>query len=192
MSSVIFFILGTVLFFILLLNILSLPANWLLIFFFLLLYCLPQFMIDFHAILVMIAIALVAELLEAGIQMIITKRSGASRGGSWAGIFGSIIGAILGMPFLLGLGALVGALIGAWIGCYVVERMHGKKDEKASKIAFGALRGRLLGFSIKIALGAYIIVYGIQNTYLAIDTYSRDTPITQEEYVVLDVKNNHY
>lgn len=163
MTSILFFILGTVLFCILLLNIISLPANWCIVFFFIILYFLPGFTISFTTILILVAIALIGELLEAGLQMLLSKRHGASIAGNWGGIFGSIVGAIIGIPFLLGLGAIIGAILGAWLGCYAVEKMKGKSEQQAKKAAFGALKGKILGFSIKIALGAYIIVYGIQN-----------------------------
>lgn len=179
MSSFLFFIVGILLFCILLLNILSLPANWLIVCFFIILYILPQFILSFQSLLTIIGIALIAEILEFGLQMLIAKQYGASRIGNWAGICGSFIGAIIGIPFLLGLGALIGALIGAWLACYIAERIQGHRNEVASKIAFGVLRGKLLGFSIKIALGAYIIIYGIQNTYLRLE-YP-----TQQEYNII-------
>lgn len=179
MASIIFFILGTLFFCILLLNILSLPANWILVFMFAILYIIPGFTISFTTLLCLIAIAVIAEVLEAGVQMSIAKKSGASLSGNWAGIFGSIIGAILGMPFLLGLGALIGALIGAWLGCYIVERMRGKNDRHATRAAFGSLQGRLLGFTIKMALGAYIIVYGIQHTTFITEYPEYNIPVLE-------------
>ena len=153
-------LLTIVLFLILFLNVLSLPANWLIVCVFAVVLCTNA---SFTAVnfFVILALAIVGEILEGYLQIRISSKSGASRMGNFGGIVGSILGAIVGVSFFLGFGALLGALVGAWLGCYAVERMRNVDSHNAVRSAWGALKGRFLGFCIKMGLGMCMIVYGM-------------------------------
>lgn len=144
----------------LLLNIITLPANWIMLGF----ICIWKFigpttsnMNSFFFVL-LFGLVILGELIEYITQSWGSKKYGSSTSGMWAGLFGALVGAILGLPFLLGLGALMGALFGAWLGCYLMELANGRNREEASRAAKGALIGRLLGIIIKCAIGIIILL----------------------------------
>ena len=145
---------------VLLLNLFSLPANWMLIGLAAAWkYMSPGnelFNLQFFALLA--GLALLGELLEFGLQALKAKKYGSSNSGLWAGVVGAIIGAIMCAPFLLGFGALLGALAGAWLGCYLMEMIRGHGHNKAVQAAMGAMMGRFLGTVCKCAVGGVILV----------------------------------
>ncbi len=156
-----------VLLLVLLLNLLTLPANWVMIALSAMWYFLHPNGDGGHGIIngmnlnyfiTIIGLAIFGELIEYVTQAWGAKKYGSTTSGMFAGIIGAIIGAIFGMPFFLGFGALLGALAGGFIGCYVMEKINGKEDGEAFKAAKGALFGRFLGVIIKCGIGVVIMV----------------------------------
>lgn len=144
---------------VLLLNLLSLPANWIavgLVVVWRFAHPAPGNM-DTLFFAGLVGAAVFGEIVEFVAQAWGAKRYGSTTGGMWAGILGAIVGALLGVAFLFGLGAIIGALAGAWLGCYGLERMRGRSDEDASRAARGALVGRFLGLVIKCGIGAILL-----------------------------------
>lgn len=159
MSLILGIALGLFLFCLLWLNLLSLPANWLILGVLCLVAWLgPAGALDWAFVGLMAGVALVGEVFEFAAQWLGGRRGGASGAGNFGGVVGSILGAVFGAPFGLGLGALVGALAGAWIGCFAVERMRQESSARAASAAWGAFWGRSLGLVGKAATGAAIIV----------------------------------
>ena len=144
---------------VLLLNVITLPANWIMLgciglwkFF----YPSPGDMgVLFFASLV--GLAVFGELVEYVAQGWGSKKYGSSSSGMWAGLLGAFVGAFLGLPFLFGLGAFVGALAGAWTGCYLMELCRGRDAAEARRAAKGALVGRFLGVVVKCGIGAIML-----------------------------------
>ncbi len=146
------------------LQLFSAPANWVavgLVAFWKWLY--PESM-GWDFVILIAAIAGIAEALEFGLQIWGAGRYGATTRGNIGGIIGAIAGAIFGAPFLLGLGALIGALSGAYLGCLIVE-MPGRSNAEAFQAAKGAFVGKALGFTIKIAIGAVLVVLSIPKVW---------------------------
>lgn len=144
---------------VLLLNVVSLPANWIIVGLTVLWHFLSPVPGDmglgfFGALL---GVAILGEVIEFLAQAWGAKKYGAGTGAMWAGLIGAFVGAFLGLPFLLGLGALIGALAGAWLGSYLLEKARGRSEIEAARAAKGALVGRFLGIVIKCALGAIMI-----------------------------------
>ncbi len=155
LGSFFLFILGVVL----LLNIVMLPANWIMIG----LVVLWRFLTPYDDGMglcffgLLIGLAVLGELVEYATQIWGSKKYGSSTSAMWAGVLGAVAGAFLGLPFLLGLGALIGALLGAGCASYLVERLNGRSDAEARKSAKGTLVGRFLGIVIKCGIGAMMI-----------------------------------
>lgn len=145
--------------FVLLLNVITLPANWImlgLIGLWRFAYPSPGDMgVFFFAMLV--GLALFGEVIEYIAQGWGSKKYGSSTSGMWAGLLGALVGALAGLPLLFGLGAFIGALVGAWIGCYLMERYKGRNDYEARQAANGALVGRFLGIVVKCGIGAVML-----------------------------------
>lgn len=142
------------------LNIFSLPANWIILGVIALLDFLWPFSpgLSFWQWAALIAIALLGEAAEILFQLYKAKKYGSSTSGTFASLVGAILGAILLSPVFWGLGALVGAMLGAWLACYIMERLIGKSPRQAMRAAYGSMLGRFLGMTVKIGLGAMIIL----------------------------------
>ncbi|MDR2603957.1 MAG: DUF456 domain-containing protein [Desulfovibrio sp.] len=145
---------------VLLLNLLTLPANWIMIFLvFIWRVANPQpGAMDMVYFVSLIGLAVVGEVVEFFAQAWGTKKYGSSNTGMLGGIIGAIAGALLCAPFFLGLGALAGALAGAWCGCFLFEILRGRPAGDAAQAAKGALLGRFCGIFIKCGIGAAMLV----------------------------------
>lgn len=148
---------------ILLMNLVSLPANW----FILVLVLLWKLIgptgsaISYTFLAILLGLALLGEALELGLQLWAGKRYGSSKKGNIGGIIGSILGAIFGATFLLGFGAVIGALAGAFIGCLLMELWCGRNKDEALHAAAGAMIGRFFGMTVKLGIGVSIIYLAI-------------------------------
>lgn len=152
-----------------LLQIISLPGNWIAIVFLLIWKlagpeaCTHELTVNFFIILV--SIAAVGELLEWIIQLKVGKKMGSSGKGNIGGIIGSIVGAIMLLPLFFGFGALLGALLGAFTGCFIFELLGRRPYREAIKAAKGAFAGRFLGMGLKLGLGITILWLSIMHIW---------------------------
>jgi uncharacterized protein YqgC (DUF456 family) len=105
--------------------------------------------IGFKVILILTAMAIVAELLDIGLGMIGAARFGSSRGGMWAALIGSLAGAIVLTPFFLGLGALIGIFLGGGVAVFAIEMLQRRKLKPAFRASIGATLGRTAGIAVK-------------------------------------------
>jgi uncharacterized protein YqgC (DUF456 family) len=142
------------------LQLFSMPANWVALGLITLWKTLYPESMSWNFVIVMAAFAGIAEFLEFFLQAGYAGRYGASTRGNIGGIIGAIAGALFGATFLLGFGALLGALGGAYIGCLVAE-MPGRSRAEAFRAARGAFMGKALGFTVKTAIGAVMVVTSI-------------------------------
>ncbi|SOB58108.1 conserved membrane protein of unknown function [Pseudodesulfovibrio profundus] len=139
------------------LQLFSMPANWVALGLVVLWKIAYPLSMTWTFILVLTIMATLAEVMEFFLQARYAGRYGASNRGNVGGIIGAIAGAIFGAPFFFGLGALLGALGGAYAGCLLAE-MPGRTRPEAMRAAKGAFVGKALGFTMKIAIGAVIVV----------------------------------
>ena len=152
-----------------LLQVISLPGNWIAIVF-LLIWKLIGPDTATHELTVLFFIALVViagvgELLEWLIQLKVGKRMGSTGKGNIGGIIGSIVGAIVLLPLFFGFGALIGALLGAFVGCLIFELLGQRPKSEAMKAAWGVFVGRFLGMGLKLGLGVSIIGLSIMRIW---------------------------
>lgn len=141
------------------LNIVGLPANWIILIFAVLWKFLFSGSYDPHIIywIALFLLALLGEVLETGMQLHKAKRHGSSKPGIWGGLIGSVIGAILLAPFFFGLGAMLGAFLGAFAGCFLLEILRGTSLSRAREAAFGNLSGKFLGVVCKCGTGGLMV-----------------------------------
>ncbi len=152
---------------ILLLNLISLPANWfILALLFLWKLIGPTGSAITYAFLAgLLGLAILGEILEFGLQLWSGKRYGSTKKGNIGGIIGSILGAIFGAAFLMGFGAVIGALAGAFAGCLLMELWCGRTKDEAMHAATGALIGRFFGMTVKIGIGVSMIYFAIHRIW---------------------------
>jgi uncharacterized protein YqgC (DUF456 family) len=103
-------------------------------------------------------LALVAEILEFTLAGRYARKYGGSRRAGWGAIIGSIIGAIVGVPIPI-IGSVVGGFAGAFVGAFIAERSAGAELGGASRVATGALIGRVVAAAMKTGIGIVIAVW---------------------------------
>jgi uncharacterized protein len=103
-------------------------------------------------------LALVAEVLEFTLAGRYARKYGGSRRAGWGAIIGSIVGAIVGVPIPI-LGSIVGGFVGAFVGAFIAERSRGTEVAGSSRVATGALVGRVVAAAMKTGIGVVIAVW---------------------------------
>jgi uncharacterized protein YqgC (DUF456 family) len=100
-------------------------------------------------------LAAIAEIIEWTLSGKFARKYGGSRRAAWGAIIGGTLGAILGFPLPI-IGPLIGAFAGSFIGALVGEVSAGGTHRDATRVAWGALVGRVAATAIKMAIGAAI------------------------------------
>ena len=121
-------------------------------------YLVPGDPVGTWTILGTAVLALIAEGLELSLAASYTRKYGGSRRASWGAVIGGVVGAIIGIPVPL-FGPMLGAFAGAFIGAWVFERSRGKEGDNATRVATGALIGRVVASAMKVAIGLAMIVW---------------------------------
>jgi len=104
------------------------------------------------------ALAVVAEVFEFTLAGKYARKYGGSRRASWGAIIGGTIGAIVGFPVPI-IGPIIGAFAGAFLGALVFEYSRGSGAQTATKVATGALIGRVVASALKVAIGFVIAAW---------------------------------
>ena len=147
-------------------NSLMLPGNWLMI----LSLCL--FILsagtttgpDWLTLVICLALAITAEVLEITMGAAKAKKKGASRRAMVLSLIGSFAGSIAGafvipIPVIgSAIGAVLGAAAGAFGGAWAGEKWNGTDSERSREIGTAAMSGRMIGLLAKLAIGAAIFV----------------------------------
>jgi len=94
----------------------------------------------------------VAEGLEWVLTSRFTRKYGGSRRAGWGAIIGGMVGAFMGVPVPI-IGSIVGAFAGAFIGAFAFEWSREQNHGVATRVAWGALLGRVVAAAIKVAIG---------------------------------------
>ena len=101
---------------------------------------------------VIAAMMVVAEVLEWALTARFTKRYGGSRRATWGAVIGGMLGAFFGVPVPL-IGSVIGAFVGAFVGAFAFELSGGTGHGTATRVAWGALIGRVTAAAMKVAIG---------------------------------------
>jgi hypothetical protein len=103
-------------------------------------------------------LALIAEIIEWTLSGKFARKYGGSRRAAWGAIIGGTIGAILGFPLPI-VGPLIGAFLGSFIGALIGEVSSGATRGAATRVAWGALVGRVAATAIKMGIGSAIAAW---------------------------------
>lgn len=123
-------------------------------------YAVPNGAISLWTVLPVAALAALGEVLELVLAGRFARRYGGSRRAGWGAILGSIVGAILGVPVPV-IGSMLGAFAGAFVGAWLAEMSRAREVASATRVATGALLGRVAAVAAKIGIGMVIIVWVI-------------------------------
>jgi uncharacterized protein len=106
-----------------------------------------------------LVLAAAAELVEFFIIERMNVRYGGSRLAFWGAIAGGIIGVILGLPVPI-IGSVIAGFVGSFVGAAVATLYQTRHVERAARVGWGTLLGRLWASAVKIGAGVIILVIG--------------------------------
>lgn len=108
----------------------------------------------------LIGLALVGELFEFTLSARYARKYGGSRRASWGAVIGGIAGAIVGVPVPI-VGPVIGAFIGSFAGALLAELSRGSQTGAATRVAWGALLGRVVAIAVKMGIGVAIAAWAL-------------------------------
>ena len=100
----------------------------------------------------------VAEGLEWVLTARFTKKYGGSRRAGWGAVIGGMIGAFVGVPIPI-VGPIIGAFVGVFVGAFAFELSRGSTTGASTRVAWGALIGRVTAAAMKVAIGIMMAVW---------------------------------
>jgi hypothetical protein len=121
-------------------------------------FLVPHGGIGWPTVVIVGVLMLVAEGLDWVLAARFTRKYGGSRRASWGAAIGGMIGAFVGIPIPV-VGSIVGAFAGAFVGALVFEMSAGSGGGTATRVAWGALIGRVAAAAIKIGIGVVMAVW---------------------------------
>ena len=105
------------------------------------------------------AIAVVAEVFEFTLAGKYAIKYGGSKRASWGAILGGMAGAMFigfGIPII---GHVLGAFFGAFAGALVFEYSRGSGAQVSTRVAWGALIGRVVAAALKVVAGLLMAIW---------------------------------
>src|SRR6202022_2222458 len=115
-------------------------------------------LIGWVSLIAVAVLALIAELLEFSLTGRYARKYGGSRRAGWGAILGGIVGAMVGLPVPI-VGPVLGAFVGSFLGALVAEFTGGASASDATRVAKGALIGRVVSTVLKIGIGFTIGIW---------------------------------
>jgi uncharacterized protein len=109
-------------------------------------------------IVMVLVLATIAEVIEFTLAARFTRQYGGSKRAGWGAILGGMIGAIVGVPIPV-IGSVIGAFVGSFAGALIAEWSRGTQTGPATRVATGALLGRVAATAAKIAIGFVMAVW---------------------------------
>lgn len=107
-----------------------------------------------------LALAVVGEVVEAWLGFRFARRYGGSRRAGWGALVGGLVGAVIGVPVPL-VGPVIGGFLGAFAGAALFEYTRARQTGAAAWAGWGAVLGRAAAAAAKMALGIVIAVSAI-------------------------------
>jgi len=108
-------------------------------------------------LVVIIALAILGEVIEAWIGFRYAQKYGGSKRAGWGALVGGIIGAIIGVPIPI-IGSVIGGFAGAFVGAALLEYTAARRTGGAVRAGWGAVLGRAAAAALKTAIGLVMVV----------------------------------
>jgi uncharacterized protein YqgC (DUF456 family) len=122
----------------------------------------PTAQIGWVAIGTAVVLGVIAEVIEFSLSARYAKKYGGSRRAGWGAIIGGIAGALIGVPVPI-IGSVIGSFVGSFAGALIAEFTRVRDTQGATRVATGALIGRVMATAAKMALAcamAAVLVIG--------------------------------
>ena len=136
---------------------LGLPGLWLMVGA-TLLYSYVKPSISIWTIGALTVLAVIAEMIEFVLSGRYALKYGGSRRAGWGAIIGGVVGAFIWTPLPV-IGPMIGAFAGAFVGAWLAEVTRGAAVGGATRVATGALIGRIVAVAMKVGIGLVLAVW---------------------------------
>ncbi|GAC1516307.1 MAG: hypothetical protein NVS1B4_10640 [Gemmatimonadaceae bacterium] len=103
-------------------------------------------------------LALGAEAIEWTLSSRYARKYGGSKRAGWGAMLGGMVGAFVGVPLPI-IGSVIGAFVGSFVGALVFEFSQTGHATGATRVAWGALIGRVLSVAVKMGVGVAIAAW---------------------------------
>ena len=103
-------------------------------------------------------LALIGEVIEFALAGRYARKYGGSRRAEWGAILGGIIGVIVGLPVPI-VGSVIAGFAGAFLGALAAELARGSGAVLSTRVATGALIGRIVAAAVKVGIGVVMTVW---------------------------------
>jgi uncharacterized protein YqgC (DUF456 family) len=164
--KILFALLYIVLVGVLLTTALGIPGNWILVGVALIIALVSKFTaMTWTWLLVCLGLAVVGEIIESVLGVVVVARRGGGRWGIIGSVVGGFLGVILGAGIAPPLGSLVFGFVGAFAGAVVGEWIKQRRMEPAVRIGSWSFVGRVLAMSGKVVMGCGILAIIIARTW---------------------------
>ena len=114
--------------------------------------------VGWPGLIAVLALAIVAELVEFLASSSGAKQAGGSRRAMIGGIVGAVIGGIVFSIPVPVLGTIFGVCAGAFVGASVMEMGVAGDAAKAGRVGWGAAKGSFYGIVLKLVFGIAILI----------------------------------
>jgi uncharacterized protein YqgC (DUF456 family) len=105
-----------------------------------------------------LVLAVLAEVAEFTLAGKYAQKYGGSKRAGWGAILGGIVGAVMGVPVPI-VGSVIGAFAGAFAGALLFEYWGNRDASSATRVAWGALVGRVVAAALKVGVGVAIAAW---------------------------------
>lgn len=113
---------------------------------------------------ILIALAVLGEILEAGAAGVGAAKFGGGRGTVVASLVGCVLGAAFGTPLFPIIGTLIGACLGAFAGATLYEFIESERPvHQAAWVGLGAALGKIAGLFLKTFVGVAMLIIAALN-----------------------------
>src|SRR5512138_87411 len=107
-----------------------------------------------------IALALVGELLESWLGYRFARRYGGSKRAGWGALIGGLVGVMVGLPVPI-IGSIVAGFLGAFAGAALFEYTARRESGAAARAGWGAVLGRAAAAGLKMAIGVVMVASAV-------------------------------
>lgn len=149
----------------LLLTVIGLPGNWILVSVALVATLIPWFEMSWIWFIVIAALAVLGEIIESALGVVVVARKGGTRWGVLGSFVGGIAGVILGSPLVPPFGALLFGFVGAFAGAVLGEYYRSRHVEGSLRVGGWSFVGRALAIMGKVAAGVGIVWIVVSQTW---------------------------
>ena len=115
--------------------------------------------VGFFTLVIVVAVAAVAEVLEFVFVKRLNQQYGGSKKAFWGAIVGGILGVIIGAPIPI-IGSIIAGFLGSFIGSAAVTLAETRNIDSARRVGWGVVLGRALAAVVKTFAGLVILVLG--------------------------------